>query len=162
MLQLVLDSCQKLDGADIHLVLGANHEDIQSKIQIQTSKIIFNDNWSEGIGSSIRSATRKLQDTYDGILFIAGDQPLVRTGHLLQLIEKWKSSRGSICAAQYQGSLGIPAIFPRQYFVELLQLEGDEGAKKLLLRNSDKTQLVELPEAAVDIDTPSDLARLAQ
>ena len=62
-----------------------------------------------------------------------------------------------IVAAQYNGVLGAPVIFPKQYFSQLSQLEGDKGAKKLLQQNIRQTISLSIPEAAFDIDTPEDL-----
>lgn len=157
MLQHIIDSCSQLNSVDLYLVLGANTEEIQTRVKIDKTKIIDNAEWQEGIGSSIRLATSKLQDSYDGILFLAGDQPFISNGQLDQLINKWRESPDKICAAQYLDTVGIPAIFPRNTYSRLILLEGDVGAKKLLLENVENTQLLEIPEAAVDIDRPEDL-----
>lgn len=157
MLQRVLDNCQFLIDVDLYLVLGANKEDILPRLQLTQSQIILNSKWQEGMGSSIRTATTQLQNNYDGILFVAGDQPFVQGDQLARLVGKWHASPETICAAQYQGTVGIPAIFPRHLYSKLLLLEGDRGAKNLLRENSDNMQLVEIPEAAIDIDQPEDI-----
>lgn len=159
MLQHIIDSCRQLKSVDLYLVLGANTEEIQTRIKIDKTKIINNSEWQEGIGSSIRAATLELQDSYEGILFLAGDQPFISTNQLDQLINSWRESPDRICAAKYLDTVGIPAIFPRSMYSQLILLEGDLGAKKLLLENHDNMQLIEMPEAAIDIDRPEDLDR---
>lgn len=161
MLQSVVDNCQRLEGEDLYLVLGAYYEEIQQSIELDNSRIIFNGDWQEGMASSIRMAVENFQKDYEGIMFLAGDQPMVRSDQLMQLIQRWRQSPQKICAAQYKDSMGIPAIFPREYYSKLRQLEGDQGAKKLLVENTGNIQLVEMPEAAIDIDFPLDLARLS-
>ena len=51
----------------------------------------------------------------------------------------------------------LPVIFPHSVFPELLALRGDHGAKRLLLRQPKRTTFVDIPNAAIDIDTPDDL-----
>jgi molybdenum cofactor cytidylyltransferase len=50
-----------------------------------------------------------------------------------------------------------PAIFPLCYFPQLIQLEGDKGAKALLYKHKENLQTVSLPNAIIDIDTKEDL-----
>ncbi|MBT5106994.1 MAG: nucleotidyltransferase family protein [Porticoccaceae bacterium] len=159
MLQRVLDNCSDRQEADLFLVLGANQEAIRTKIQIDEPQVICNPNWQEGIGSSIRTATAKLKNEYEGILFVAGDQPLVNSQKLGLLLDKWRESPELICAAKYQNTLGIPAIFPRNSYSKLSALSGDRGAKQVLLENKNDIQSVEIAEAATDIDRPEDLNR---
>lgn len=162
MLQCVIDTCQQLGSEDLYLLLGSSYEEIRLNIELDNSRIIFNRNWPSGMASSIRMAVERLQEDYEGILFLAGDQPMVRTDQLTLLIQQWRESPEKICAAQYKDTLGIPAIFPREYYSELLQLGGDQGAKKLLVENSENLKSIDIPEAAVDIDIPLDLRLLAE
>ena len=161
MLQTVVDNCQQLEGEDLYLVLGGYYEEIRQSIELDRSRIIFNANWQGGMGISIRMAVEELQKDYEGILFLAGDQPMVRSDQLMQLIQRWRQSPQKICAAQYKDTLGIPAIFPREYYSKLMLLEGDQGAKKLLAENTNNIEFVEIAEAAIDIDVPLDIARLS-
>ncbi len=158
MLQRVLDCCNSLTALDTYLVLGAMHEEIQPKLNIDSSKIIVNSNWHEGMGSSIAAAALKLQQAYESILFVAGDQPYISAQQLTEMIDRWRESPTTICAAQYGDTIGIPAIFPRNQYSELILLAGDSGAKKLLLDSGQHIQLIKIPQAAMDIDRPEDLS----
>ena len=62
-------------------------------------------------------------------------------------------------AASYDGRSGVPAVLPRRRWRALRSLRGDQGARALL-RGSSALTLVDMPEAALDIDTPADLAKL--
>ncbi len=157
MLQHVLDNCQMLHNADLFLLLGANRRIIQNSLQTTDTQIIYNPDWPKGIGFSIRTATRKLHNNYAGILFIAGDQPWVSGAQLTALTELWHSTPEKICAAQYAKNIGIPALFPAPFYPELMKLEADFGAKKLLLAHRDKIGTLDIPQAALDIDWPEDI-----
>jgi molybdenum cofactor cytidylyltransferase len=65
-----------------------------------------------------------------------------------------------VAAAQYGGTLGAPAIFPRHLFSELSELRGDSGARVLLKRHADGLVKVPMTSAAFDLDTPDDLLEL--
>ena len=62
-------------------------------------------------------------------------------------------------AARYDGRIGVPAILPRRLWTAIEQLGGDQGARALL-RDAPSLTLVEMPGAALDIDTPADLLAL--
>ena len=63
-------------------------------------------------------------------------------------------------ASAYADTLGVPAIFPRQYFPQILQLGGDRGAKAVIEANAANVTAVAIPEAAMDIDTQADYAAM--
>ena len=160
MLQHVLETCPRLDKAHLFVVLGAKGEEIQSQLKIDKHQIISNPEWQEGISSSVRAATKQLETKYQAILFVAGDQPLILEEQLKKLIIKWQESPDLMCAASYMDTVGVPAIFPQPFFAKLLELQGDRGAKKVLVENSHSVQLLEIPEAAIDIDHPSNISCL--
>jgi molybdenum cofactor cytidylyltransferase len=92
-------------------------------------------------------------------LILLADQPLVTAEHLRQL-RALLSPDCSAVAAEYSGSPGVPAIFQRSAFPALLTLSPESGAKQLLRTLGDRVRRLPMPEAAADIDTPEDYARL--
>ena len=65
-----------------------------------------------------------------------------------------------LVAAEYSGTIGVPAVIGREYFDALLALEGDAGAGRWLRTRGDAVRRIPLLEAAVDIDTAEDVALL--
>ncbi|MDF1505991.1 hypothetical protein PYV61_23765, partial [Roseisolibacter sp. H3M3-2] len=63
--------------------------------------------------------------------------------------------------AAYAGTVGAPAAVARARFGELLALRGDRGAGAWLRGLGDLVARVPVPDAAFDVDTPEDAARLA-
>jgi CTP:molybdopterin cytidylyltransferase MocA len=80
----------------------------------------------------------------------------LNTAHLSALIRRFESS-GQAVGLVYQNTIGVPAVFPAQQFLELLCLHGQQGARSML--RTGNHILWEL--GSVDIDTPADLSRLA-
>jgi molybdenum cofactor cytidylyltransferase len=88
------------------------------------------------------------------------DQPFVTSGLLLDLINEQQKSRKPIVASAYANTLGIPALFDSSLFPQLLDLQGDTGARKLIQQYPEKTASVVFREGAFDIDTIGDYDQL--
>ena len=63
-------------------------------------------------------------------------------------------------ACSYEGTLGTPALFDASLFEAIGALEGDAGAKPIILGQGEAALTIEAPGAAIDIDTDEDLLRL--
>jgi molybdenum cofactor cytidylyltransferase len=57
-------------------------------------------------------------------------------------------------------TLGVPALFTRSVFEELLLLADKAGAKSIVLRSRERVASLSFPEGQIDIDTWEDLERL--
>src|SRR6185295_2695889 len=122
--------------------------------------VIVNRYWQEGIGGSIRCGMAALPPACDAVLVMLADQVGVSSDDLKRLTAAWKGQDGSIVAALYSGTVGVPAIFPRWCFSDLASLRGDVGAKRVLQRYRDRLVRVPMPNAATDLDTPEQLEEL--
>ena len=68
----------------------------------------------------------------------------------------------AIVVPVHEGKQGNPVLWPARFFPELLQLDGDAGAKRLIGTHAAHVREVDLGTDAIfaDIDTPEALARL--
>ena len=89
---------------------------------------------------------------------LLADQVLVSTSELATLIAQ-TTDGGSTCAG-FSGTVGPPAVFCRGWFPELLKLNAENGAKKLLTDPSKQVTIVPMKSAGWDIDSRDDLERL--
>lgn len=121
---------------------------------------VVNEYWEYGVASSLKLGIRSLPAGAAAALIILCDQPLVRAAQLQALIERWVVSRDSIVAGAYGGTVGVPAIIPRRYFGEVMELGGDQGAKSVLAAHPGEVLPVPMPEAEMDIDTQDDYTRI--
>ena len=137
---------------DIYVVLGARAQAIKSSITSRCH-LIINDHWQEGIASAIRLAVEHLHTRYNHLLISLADQVALDAQHFLQLEKTSRTSKNKIICASYASSLGVPAIFPSLFFDDLIQLKGDMGAKKIIHAHRANTIAIDIPEAAIDIDT---------
>ena len=156
MLQHCIDHANgQLSGA-VYTVLGNQSELINR--QISRTQVIQHPQWAQGIGSSIAAGVSYLRPDFDAILIMLGDQPMITSTHLGQLIELYKGQQ-AVCSF-YQENLGVPAIFGKMHFDPLTKLTGDQGAKQLLKGLSPAPKTVPLELMYRDIDYPQDIDRL--
>jgi molybdenum cofactor cytidylyltransferase len=145
-------------------VLGANAELICASIPLGGSILVINDQWQEGMSTSIQAGLRALDAASPasiGALLMTCDQPLLTADHLRTLISDFEAhSLPTIVGSFYGGSIGVPAIFPREVFSHLLALKGDKGARALLAQPPCRLVARDFPGGEVDIDTPDDLSHL--
>ena len=91
------------------------------------------------------------------LLLLLADQVAVTADDLRRLYASWKRHPILIAAALYQGAPGLPAIFPRWAFTDLLSLRGERDPRIVLRRNIDRVVRVPMSNAGIDLDTPDDL-----
>ena len=112
------------------VVLGYENELIQEKINFYNSNILINENWEEGIVSSIRTALFFYQEQkqIENLIFFLGDQPEVKDKVIFKLLKN-ESHNSKILIPQYRYKLGFPILIPRQFwskFELLTQNDTDE------------------------------------
>ena len=147
------------------VVLGANAGIIATGIAKEDDRLtcITNDQWQEGLASSIRCGLQYLlsqKPAPQNVLFMVCDQPYINTVLLNKLITLQRQTGHSIVASKYAKTAGIPAIFSRDLFPELLQLTGDKGARKLIEQQKEAVATVAFPLGTIDIDTMADYESL--
>jgi molybdenum cofactor cytidylyltransferase len=161
LLHTAITRASEVTGSSLIVVLGCGAAELGALLKHSPGSIVINQEWREGLSSSIRAGIARLPLTCSGAMLLLADQPLVSADDLRRLAGTWRKQPQYIAAALYSGTIGVPAIFPRNMFQALLQLRGDTGARALLRRNTDRVVRVPMPSAAVDIDTPEDLLAVA-
>lgn len=147
------------------VVAGAYEEAVKKILQNPGITVLQNAGWHEGMASSVRIGLQFLvaqKPALQQALLMVCDQPFVTKKHLLCMLATQKSSGKGIVASSYGGKMGTPALFSRQYFEALLQLEGDTGARGLLIQYQDDVAAVDFAGGALDIDTPQDYEKLIE
>jgi molybdenum cofactor cytidylyltransferase len=143
------------------VVLGANPEQMRKDIEDLPLKIAVNKKWASGMSSSIKTGLSALsEENLDAVIITLCDQPLVNTDVLQRLRDAFAETGKPIAASEYENTVGVPALFAREIFAELSNLQNDEGAKKVIKKDKYRIALVAVPEAAFDIDTLQDYEKL--
>jgi molybdenum cofactor cytidylyltransferase len=144
------------------VVLGANAQIIKPFIKDQPVQLLENPDWAEGMASSLRAGIQFLSQypEVEQALVLLCDQPFVSVELIAALFDKQKESGKPIAASYYNDIPGVPVLFSRSFFPELLTLTGDEGAKKLLRKHPQDVVTVSFEQGRIDIDTAGDYERL--
>lgn len=142
------------------LVLGSDWKSVLTACEPQRGFFVLNEHYQSGMAGSITCGVRSIAQVADGVLLMLADQPLITAEHLNSLLEEWKKTADGIMVSEYLGVQGPPVIFPALCFDELMKLEGDQGARALFRDSRYSVKGLAFDAAAVDIDTPEDLAKL--
>lgn len=141
------------------VVLGANepaHRDVISELPLH---IISNHFWKTGMGSSIKTGLNYLVQVAPeakGVIIMVCDQPALSQQHLEKMIRQFKSGKKPIVASAYADSNGVPVLFSRVFFSNLLLLSDDQGAKKIVQQFPKEVDKVDFPNGSIDLDTEDD------
>jgi CTP:molybdopterin cytidylyltransferase MocA len=124
-----------------------------------SANIVENENWRRGIGTSIHTGVKSLIDkasNLEAIVVLVCDQPFVDARTIKGLIELREKTNKPLVASAYSGTLGVPALFDRSCFPELLELSDESGAKSIIMRNRERVAEFPFPQGEIDIDTMAD------
>jgi molybdenum cofactor cytidylyltransferase len=147
----------------IIIVLGANAQRIKPEVSHFPVQIVENQQWSEGMSSSIRvgiEALNAVNPELEAVAIALCDQPFISSQIINQLVEAYYLTGKPIVACEYAGTLGVPALFSRTLFPELMALKTSQGAKQIINKHRHEVVGVPFPEGAIDIDTPEDYDQL--
>ena len=150
-------------GCDpVVVVTGADAEELEKELRELNLQEANNPAWESGMGSSIRAGIQavKANDKITAVVLMLCDQPFVTSNVLSALIAAHRKTGREIVASSYGGTIGVPALFGKAFFTELLRLEGEAGAKQVIQRDFTQVHLLPFPQGEIDIDTPADFARL--
>ncbi|MFO1220495.1 MAG: nucleotidyltransferase family protein [Burkholderiaceae bacterium] len=111
-----------------------------------------------GMGYSIASGVSASADAA-GWLVMPGDMPMVRSATYVAVADALADH--PVAYAQYQGRRGHPVGFSPELYSELVQLTGDEGARRVVARFPSFGVEVDDPGVLIDLDTTDDLAALS-
>ena len=101
---------------------------------------------------------------FSGALVFLGDMPRVTAALARKLVAAFAADPTlEAVAPLVEGRRGNPVLLSRGLFAAAMELAGDEGARKLLMREGARVAEVAVDEdgAALDIDTPEALEVLA-
>ena len=141
-------------------ILGHDMATVLNAMGSESGFVVVNENYENGLGTSIATAARVCRKHADAILLLLADQPLVTAEHLQALIDNWSGSNDEIVATAFTNTEGPPVLLPSGTFDDLCLLSGDKGAHALFQDDRFRLKTVRFEAASVDIDTPADLAAL--
>lgn len=162
LLEHVLDKALALRANSVNVILGGYAEELRAVCAREpwsACRLWFCPDWASGMGTSLAFGVAQLPAD-NAVLVLLADQPAVPLADLRRLWECGRAHPDQIVCAEFADTLGVPALFPAVCKPALLQLQGDRGAKALLLQQP--VRRIAITHAALDIDTPADLSQLSR
>jgi molybdenum cofactor cytidylyltransferase len=156
------DAALAAGASPVFVVLGAHARHIASTMEnIPGAYTLENVDWSKGLASSLALGLRAVIDNRasEAALVTLADQAFVDGAALASLIAAFDEQH-RLVASSYDGVIGVPALFAREYLEQLTSLTGDSGAGEWLRSRSEMVTTIPLEKAALDIDTPRDASLL--
>jgi len=163
LIQHVAAAAVEAIGSPVVIVSGSNEKLINQELSNLCVHFIHNEDWQQGMGSSIRVGIEELiriNPLIKAVIIAVSDQPFVTSQLFLDLIQQAETNESRIIGSSYENTTGTPVLFPEKYFDSLLALNGAEGAKKLLKKFVDDVKSVPFPLGGIDIDTKEDYQKL--
>ena len=145
------------------VVLGAYADRLTREIVDLPVCIARNVAWRTGMGSSIRTGVGALigaEPAVEGVVITVCDQPFCDASVIHGLVERRASERRRIVSASYAEVCGVPTLFDGAFFPELLALDGQEGARRVLEAHREEVLPISFASGAVDVDTAEDVKGL--
>lgn len=145
------------------IVLGANAALIYEEVKTLPVVVVENQEWQQGMGSSIKVGINVIDhcsNNTDGVILLLCDQPFIDVNIINQLVKTFYANNKQIIASQYAQTLGVPALFGRQFFSELMNLDASSGAKQLIQKYINLVVPIPFEMGIVDIDTPQEYERI--
>ena len=158
---------QTLAGAPVTapiVVVGHAAADILDAVELEGSRVLVNEDWAQGMLSSVQLGVRSLLDRgqVEAMLLVLVDVPRFRVATVERLVEQFARTRPLLTVPTYAGEHGHPVLFARALFEELLQAPADDGARAVV--DAHRVDLLEVdvddPWVVRDADTPEDHRRL--
>jgi len=142
----------------VMVVLGANHDEISEALKSWPVKTIWNENYPEGMHTSVISGVKALPSNAQAALIFLGDQPFIPEKVVRKVVEAWKISGKGIVIPLFNGKRGHPTLYDMKYQTEITNLDPTMGLRSVALKFPEDTCEVETfcPEIVRDIDTKSD------
>jgi molybdenum cofactor cytidylyltransferase len=163
LLETALKTVRQSHADEVILVLGFAAEEIQRSISAHDLKVVVNEGFQEGMGSSLRAGISAVDPQAQAAIIMLADQPFVLPATLDRLIERHRDARPQIVIPTYKGFRGNPVLLDRSVFREIASLKGDIGCRAIFGKHTEDIDKLPLddPGILLDVDTREDLEKLA-
>ena len=162
-LLMMIDDCPMIEHVaktlnesclnEIIVVTGFEAEQIKSALDSYDLRFVDNPDYEQGLSTSLVAGLRSVDEMTDAVIICLGDMPMVSSADITQLMNAFNPEEGrEICMPTYQGKRGNPILWSRRFINEMLQLEGDVGAKHLLFKYDDVVHEVPIQDSGILLD----------
>ncbi len=134
MIETVLKNVSESKVDKILVVLGAEKDAIAAKINKLDMELCYNENYIEGMLSSVKCGFKNLPNDFKAAMVFQGDQPFIAADVINKVIEAYLSSKYGIIIPVYDGKRGHPILIDSKYSGEIAKLSPEIGLRALTFR----------------------------
>jgi molybdenum cofactor cytidylyltransferase len=158
MLACVIGNVVNSDTDRTMVVLGAENEKITEVVNESGVDYCNNQNFNQGMLSSVKCGLQNIPDDFRAALIFPGDQPLIRSSTVNLLIERYFASSKGIIIPLYSRKRGHPLLIDRKYREEIIKLDISQSLRSLSEKFPDDVLEIETDDEGIlkDFDTPEE------
>jgi molybdenum cofactor cytidylyltransferase len=148
---------------EVILVVGPESDAVCAAVADFPVRVVDNPAAARGQSTSVLAGLSAVAPNTEAAIFLLGDQPSIVPEVIDALIAAWRETRAPVVAPRYRDGLGNPVLFDRRVFPEFSSLQGDAGAKPIVLTHQAAGDLLIVrfvQPAPADIDTEEDYTQL--
>ena len=160
LVRIAVEEALASQARPVIVVTGHQRERVEAALAGLPVDFVHNPKFADGLGTSLRAGIAALPAQADAVIVCLGDMPQVDAAMIDRLIGALDPDKGALIAIPtIDGQRGNPVVWSRRFFSDLMNVEGDVGARHLISRYSEA--VVEVPltgsAALTDVDTPEAL-----
>ena len=158
IIETVAENVRQSVNSNVMVVLGSHREQIREQFVNYNVKFCVNENYPDGMLSSVICGFRALPKEAKAALIFLGDLPQIPSFVTDLVIETWLKSGKGIVIPTFNGRRGHPVLIETKYNTEIKKLDPQKGLRLLSEKFKDDVFEVEcnIPEILRDIDTPDE------
>jgi molybdenum cofactor cytidylyltransferase len=161
LVRIVAEEALASRADPVIVVAGHQRAEVEKALAGLRVHIVHNPDFAEGLGTSLRAGIAAVPADSDAAIVCLGDMPRVDATLMNRLIAAFDPDRGALVVVPtFEGKRGNPVLWSRRFFPDLMAIEGDVGARRLIGRYSEAVAevTVEGKAALIDVDTPEALS----
>lgn len=143
------------------VVTGAYHAELSIILKQYPVQVVQNPDWEVGMSTSVKAGLLALEQggAPDAFLMCLGDQPMLPSSVIRELVEAYRTGRSRIVAPAVGDERKSPVLLDWSLVPEMLAIDGDQGGRSVVKRHVHDMALIPFSEADwfLDIDSPLDL-----
>ncbi len=158
MIEKVIQNILNSEVFNILVVLGCYRNEISAVIDNLPVIKCLNDDYREGMLSSVKCGLRNLPDDAEAVMIFPGDQPLIEPEVTNRIIECYRQSGKGIVIPVHRNRRGHPLLFDSEFIETVLSLGKNDMLSSFIKehRNDVKEIRVNSPGILKDFDTKED------
>ena len=155
IIEKVIENVISSDVDKIAIVLGSNNDEVLKVTGKLPVMHCYNENYKNGMLSSVKCGFGCLPQDFRAALVFLGDQPMIETSVINNVIKGYNESVKGIVVPVYNNRRGHPLLVDKKYRDEIMNLNEQEGLRELANRYPDDLLEIktENPSILKDIDT---------